>query len=113
MVRSTSGQYAVIRDTVTGATVATFQPPPPFDTFEYVTGAADDRTFVLAARNLSNDLGLAPCGLTRLFRARFNPAGRSVTLTSLPVPELPATSQVDGIALSPDGTRLAVALETG
>jgi hypothetical protein len=107
------GEYAVIQDVVTGATVATVLPPRPFDTFEYATGAADDRTFVLAAQNLSKDAGILSCGPTELFLARLDPIAGTVKLTPLPIPEFPATSRVDGIALSPDGTRLAVALARG
>jgi hypothetical protein len=60
--------------------------------------ATDDRTFVLAAQDVS---GSSPgCGPTRLFLARLNPADRHVTLTALPVRELQATRQRDGIALT-------------
>ncbi len=106
------GEHAVIRDTVTGHVVAAFSAPRPFDTFVMASAAADDRTFVLAAQNISRG-GYAPCGSTRLFLAHFNPADGQVALTSLPVPEFPDTSQVDGIAISPDATRLAVAVESG
>ena len=104
------GQRAIIRDTLTGATLATIHPPSPFDNVVTAAAAADDRTFVLAAQNVSGSSPF-PCGPTRLFFARFNPADGHVALTSLPVREFPATSGVTGIALSPDGTRLAVALE--
>jgi hypothetical protein len=105
-------QRAVIRATVTGATVATILPPRHFDTFVAASAAADDRTFVLAAQNVSRD-GLATCGPTGLILARFNPSDHQVAVRALPVREFPATSQVDEIALSPDGTRLAVAFESG
>jgi hypothetical protein len=103
---------AVIRDTLTGATLAAFLPPRGFNTFTTAAAAADDRTFVLAAQNVSESgLDPYPCGPTRLFLARFNPADGHVALTYLPVREFPASTLVDGIALSPDGTRLAVALQ--
>ncbi len=41
---------AVIGDTATGAVVTTVKPPRPYRTFDFVSGAAGDRTFVLAAQ---------------------------------------------------------------
>jgi hypothetical protein len=107
--KSSLDEPAVIRDTLTGATLATIHPPSPFDDVVTAAAAADDRTFVLAAQNISGSSQL-PCGPTRLFFARFNPANGQVALTALPI-EFPATSWVNGIAISPDDTRLAVALE--
>jgi hypothetical protein len=101
-------QYAVIRSTVTGATEATIRPPKPFNTFSQATGAADDRTFVLAAQSL-------PAGWTgpaggkppaKFFVVHFNPADGTFTMTPLAIPEIENT--VEGIALSPDATRLAI-----
>jgi hypothetical protein len=106
------GLHAVIRDTLTGATVATIWPHGPFDTFVAATAAADDRTFVLAAQNISKS-GVFPCGSTKLFQAQLNSADGKVTVRSLSVPVYAATSQVDAMAISPDGTRLAVAREAG
>ena len=106
------GQLAVIRDTATGATLATIRPLRPFDTFETATAAADDRTFVLAEQDITKS-SLGSCGPARLYRASFNPANRRATLTALAIPEIPATSELDAIALSPDGTKLAVAVEPG
>ncbi len=108
---TTGGQLAVIRATVTGAIAAVIKPPRPFNTFAFATGAADDRTFVLAAQNLSGNSGL--CDGTSLLLAQFDPTDRGVTLTPLPAGEFPAASRVDAIALSPDGTKLAVALADG
>jgi hypothetical protein len=43
--------YAVIRETATGSILATVRPPKPYITFtNQVSGADDDRTFVLAAQ---------------------------------------------------------------
>jgi hypothetical protein len=107
---STVGQRALIKGTLTGAILATIRPPRPFDTFVMATAAADDRTFVLAAQNSSSS-GSA-CGRTGFYSVRFNPADGQAAVTHLPV-HLPATTQVAGIALSPDGTRLALELEPG
>jgi len=105
-------QLAVIRDTATGAKVATIRPQRPFDAFVTATAAADDRTFVLAARDITKS-DLSSCGRTRLYLAGFNPASRQVSLSPLAIPEVPATSRLDAIALSPDGARLAVAVAPG
>ena len=40
---------AVVRATASGAVLATLTPSGGYDSFTWVTGAADDRTFVLAA----------------------------------------------------------------
>jgi hypothetical protein len=105
-------QHAVIRSTVTGATEATIRPPEPFNTFSQATGAADDRTFVLGAQSL-------PAGWTgpaggkppaKFFVVHFSPAHGTFTMAALPIPEIGNT--VQGIALSPDGTRLAITNDT-
>jgi hypothetical protein len=94
------GPDVAVVDTATGATLATVRPPKPFRSFGYIIGAADDRTFVLAAQRTA--LG----GAATLFRARFDPSRRAVTLTALPIPPTQANPQ--DMALSPDGSRLAV-----
>ena len=110
---------AVIRATATGAVVATVRPPKPYGTFNFVSGAADDRTFVLAAQRwwpVTSGSG-GPAAQQRdnttpivYFRLRFDPAVGAVRLTRLErLPELGST-EVTGIGLSPDGTRLALAL---
>jgi hypothetical protein len=103
-------QKAEIRDTVTGATLATILPPKPFGTFDSVTGAADDRTFVLSAAKGTSYLSGSP---TRFILARFNPARGVVVLTTLRVPEVPAGALMTGMALSPSGDELATAVLTG
>jgi hypothetical protein len=108
----TGSDYAVIRDTASGATLATAAAPEPADTFIAVTGAADDRTFVVAAEPVSRPIGV-PRGSIEFFRATFDPGARSLTLAPLPIPEIPAAAGLDGLALSPDGTRLAVAVSNG
>jgi hypothetical protein len=102
--------YAVVRDTLTGKTLATIRPPRPYITFIGVTGAADDRTFVLTAQStLSGSL----TSRDKFYYARFNPADKAVTLTPLALPGLPFSNYLNGAALSPDGTRLAVASQNG
>ncbi len=103
-------QYAVVRDTVTGRTLASVRPPRPYLTFIGLTGAADDRTFVLTAQStLSGSL----TSRNKFYYARFNPADDAVTMTPLALPGLPFSNNLNGAALSPDGTRLAVASQNG
>ena len=97
---------AVVRNTITGRTLATIRPPAPYTSFVGVTGAADDRTFVLTAR-----AALSPGRDTaaKLYEARFSPGGHTVSLTPLALPGLPPSRFFVGAALSPNGRQLAVA----
>jgi hypothetical protein len=114
-------QRAVIRATRTGKVLSTVTPPRPYRGFMFVTGAADDRTFVLAAQrwwDTTSGPG-GPAAQNRdnttpvaFFRLRFDPATRTVRLTRLSHLAGPQASQLAGIALSPDGTRLAAALHS-
>jgi hypothetical protein len=73
--------YAVIVDTATGAVLATIAPPKRQDTFVGVTGAADDRTFVLGVQKYGT---AAP---TRFYLLRIH------LLNPVPVaPPVPATA---------------------
>jgi hypothetical protein len=99
-----AGSYAVVRDTITGRTIATVQPPRPYTSFLGITGAADDRTFVLTAQ--TTDYG-TPTPV-KYFEARFDPASSTIALTALSLPGLPPSDDVPAAALSPDGTQLAV-----
>jgi hypothetical protein len=101
---------AVVKDTITGATLVTVRPPEHFGTFVGVAGAADDRTFVLAATKFPAQPGAgAPI---KLYRGVFHPAKAAVTLTALPIPQIPAAESFDGLALSPSGASLAVGIST-
>ena len=104
-------QHAVVRATATGAILATITAPAPYGTFAFVTAASDDRTFVLAAqrwvvtrRGGGTDIHNSP---TKYFLLRIGPAGGTTRLTALPI--RPQSQSVAAIALSPDGSRLAVA----
>jgi hypothetical protein len=77
-----------------------------------VTSAADDRSFVIGAY----ETGPAGSLDLRLFRLHITAGGRPGPLTQLPGVAIPALSKVEavaieGIALSPDGTTLAVSLQ--
>jgi hypothetical protein len=101
--------HAVVKDTATGATLATVMPPKPFNTFFQVTGAADDLTFVLVAEAKRLPAGPRYPPAT-LFRARYDPGRRRITLTALPIPWITRDERLDGLALSPGGSRLAVSV---
>jgi hypothetical protein len=101
-----AGSVAVVRSTVTGKTLATIRPPAPYITFIDVSGAADDRTFVLTAQSTQTGSLSSADGF---YEARFDPATQAVSLTRLALPGLPLSNDFVGDALSPDGTELAVA----
>ena len=107
LVQEPSGPWwAQVRATVTGKVLATVRPPLPFTRFSEVAAAPDDHTFVLAA--------IGPQGqpsVTQLYALRLDPATGAVRLSRLPIPLIPERWRVNGLAVSPDGTRLAVALE--
>jgi hypothetical protein len=112
-------ERAVIRATTTGKALATVTAPRPYSGFTFVTGADDDRTFILAtqrwwriapgARGLAAEKrnGATPAAF---FRLRFDPATRSARLMPLHVPQKIPAGSLSGIGVSPDGTRLAMTL---
>jgi hypothetical protein len=88
---------AVAGDDQTGRTVAELIPSAG-QNFQGVTGAADDRTFVLTSYA---DME------TTYYLLRLTPgAARPAQLTKLPIK--PVAARVPGLALSPDGRELAV-----
>ena len=115
--RSEGDDRAVVRSTVTGRTLATVTPPRPYRVFTWVSGAGDDRTFVLAAQRYWH-IGHGQAGLPAenrdnttppvFFKLTFAPATHAATLTRLSVPG--PTHSLYGMAVSPDGTRLALDL---
>jgi hypothetical protein len=104
--------YAVVRDTLTGKTLAAVRPPWPYVTLTQLSGANDGRTFVLAAqgRQTSNS---EQTQSDKFYEARFNPSTDAVVLTPLTLPGRPVINSMAAVALSPDGTRLAVASDNG
>ena len=112
---------AQVRVSATGAILATVRAPAPYNTFSWVTGAADDRTFVLAAQEWTP---IAPGNAgaaaekrdddtpTKFFVLHLSADGRADRLNALPIPVQPGSVWVDGIALSPDGSKLAVAVNS-
>jgi hypothetical protein len=101
--------------------------PPPGTTFAGVAGAADDRTFVLETQPFPQPLparvgaAIAGDGYTAAAAAvtlprtwyllRVSPsASPAARLVRIPVPVTPAGQEVTALALSPDGSKLALAI---
>jgi hypothetical protein len=106
---------AELRSTQTGAVLAKVTPPKPYVSFTGVTGAADDRTFVLSAQGPVHSFAVPIFPAQRFFLLRIDPAsqaGARMTLTALPVRYAPAGNGIQDMALSPDGTRLAADIGT-
>jgi hypothetical protein len=94
-----------IAETATGKALFTIKPPKN-TSFANVTAAADDRTFVVS---------VAPFGTRGPVQAtlswdllRISPGATSYTLRRLSIPAMPPNTLLGGLALSPDGTELAV-----
>ncbi len=102
---------ATVRDTATGKVLATIRPPSPYTGFSEVSGATDDRTFVLLAN--ARQGGFKP-PLERFYLLRINPfAGSAATrasLTALPASFISGGDEVATMVLSPDGRALAAIL---
>ena len=97
---------AYVRDSASGRLLSTVRLPAGTDPkLTQVTAAGDDRTFVLALFSLARG--------TRFYALRITDGGRSAGLTLLAIRPLPTREAVDSVALTPDGTRLAVAIQTG
>jgi hypothetical protein len=111
---SVIARYVKIRATASGKVVATVSPPAPYNAFESFTGAASDRTFVFAAqRDTYGKTGnerykqdqKTPLKFMIL---RITPSGHP-QFSALSLSETLTAAQQPTLALSPDGTRLAVA----
>lgn len=98
----------IVGETLTGKRLATITPPKG-GTFVGVTGAADDRTFVLDSVQIADGPGFLSATQARTwYLLRISPgATPATTLTRLSFP-VPSAADIDGIALSPDGTKLAM-----
>jgi hypothetical protein len=105
----TSVASLAVGDTRTGKQVADV-PAPAGGTFIGVTGAADDRTFVVDAVHGAVGPGANARPRTWYLLRIFPGSARPGRLTPLPIPATAEQTVVHWIALSPDGTRLAVAL---
>jgi hypothetical protein len=101
---------ATIASTLTGKKIATVTSPRPYVGFDYVAAAGNSSTFVLAAQQRrAGHLGVVQRP-ERFFLLQVSPAGHTqLTVLSLPVRVYPGF--LAGIALSPNGSQLALASE--
>ena len=98
----------VVGRTGAHAPISTLRPPKG-QSFVGVTGAADDRTFVLAAEAYPAQKGAYSGAPVAWYLVRVPAAaGQAVRLTKLTIPIQPKGTQVSGIALAPNGGQLAV-----
>ena len=117
---SVLGRSIQIRATATGKRVATVSPPGPYNDFVLLTGTPDGRTFVFGAERYWGFRGakspltgsLDPAAPLRFVLLRITPDG-SARWSVLSVPFAILPGQQPSIALSPDGTKLAVAYGGG
>ena len=114
-VQAPKADSVIVGETLTGQRLTTIAAPAG-STFVGVTGAADDRTFVLDSVKLAEGLRgsgiLQPTQPRTWYLLRITPGATPVqTLTTIDFP-LPSGADVNGIALSPDGTKLAVFYQT-
>jgi serine/threonine protein kinase len=102
---------AMVRMTATGAVLGTVKAAAPGGTIVAVTGADDDRTFVLDEQPFQTGaINSSPAWYPRTFYVlRLKADGRPAAVTKLPISG-PVGAEVTGLALSPDGTKLAMAI---
>jgi hypothetical protein len=117
---SVQGRYIKVRATSTGKLLATVSPPKPYNDFSVLTGAANGRVFVFGARHFwEHNAGPSPRLAARdrqtpmVFLLLRITAGGHVQLSTLSLPETLTPGQGPSVALSPEGTRLAVAFYRG
>jgi hypothetical protein len=101
---------AVVAATATGTTLASIRTRTPF---VGVTGAADDRTFVLDAQSQAVGAGVQWLGQPTFYLLRLSASGSEESFTQLAIAALPTGTAVTGLALSPDGSKLAVEVDSG
>ena len=97
----------VVGKTGASAVMSTVRPPKG-QSFVGVTGAADDRTFVVAAEAYPALQGAYSGAPVAWYLLRVPAVGQAARLTKLSIPGQPAGTQVSGIALSPNGSELAI-----
>jgi len=94
---------AEVRAAATGKVLRTVALPRRIDPkLSQITAAGDGRGFALALFSFPR---------TRFYWLRVSADGRSARLTALNAAPLPAGDYADGIAVSPSGSRLAVAIQ--
>ena len=111
-------RQAEVRATRTGRIVATLAAPRPDNAFIMVAAASSAGRYVLAAQPMALEhrktVGVfASAGPIRFYQLRISSSGQVSALSPLPVPALPADADLSGLALTPDGRKLAVATRAG
>jgi hypothetical protein len=131
-------QQAEVRATRTGRIMATLAAPRPANAFIMAAAASGAGRYVLAAQRMAIEhratVGLpvgipvsgapaaqrrrsvavqVPAGPIRFYQLRISSSGQVSALSPLPVPVLPAGADLSGLALTPDGRKLAVAARAG
>jgi hypothetical protein len=119
-----SPNQVIVGNAATGHVLSRVSPPAG-TTFAGVAGAADDRTFVLETQPFPQPLPARPTAagygymptaaaatLPRTwYLLRVSPsASPAAQLMRIPVPVTPAGQEVTALALSPDGSKLALAI---
>jgi len=99
--------YAVVKATVSGKTLATIQPSVARGTILAATAAADGRTFVLDEQRFGDS---QPFDTRTFYEFRLSSSGQPGPLTRLPM-TVPNGELLTGMALSPDGSKLAITVE--
>ena len=98
----------IVHSTLTGKTIASLKLPKSKGLYGWVTAAKSDREFYIVGDRTPGHF-LSAAGLYRLRLAQNGRVASFTTLsTNLGIAE---ADNIDGIALSPDGTKLAVAVE--
>jgi hypothetical protein len=114
------GRYIKVRATSTGELLASVSPPKPYNDFSAITAAANGRAFVFGAmRFWQRNAGPSPRLAARNLRTpmvfllvRIDARGHA-QISTLSLPETLTPAQDPSIALSPQGTRLAVGFHRG
>ncbi|MGA8457469.1 MAG: hypothetical protein WB800_18850 [Streptosporangiaceae bacterium] len=104
-----NSSLTVVRGTWTGATLARITTRTPV---VGVAGAADGRTFVLDEQRSVSSSG-SWVGQPTFYLLRLTASGAEESLIRLAVPAIPSGTVVSGLALSPDGSKLAVDVDSG
>jgi hypothetical protein len=105
-----NSSLTVVRATWTGATLARITTTTPV---AGVAGAADGRTFVLDEQRSIIGSSVTWVGQPTFYLLRLTASGTEESLTPLAVPAIPHGTVVSGLALSPDGSKLAVDVDSG
>jgi WD40 repeat protein len=102
----------VIRDTATGRTLATVEPPGGANAFCDLSGTPDGRTFVAEACTgwVADNGGDQTVRFRqpKLYRLTVDDQGKVTALSPLAILP-PSPNDLDALAVSPDGSKLAVA----